>query len=47
MSDWEAVAAVEFRPRSGESDYVRILIADGNWSAVGHHDGRQDISIVN
>jgi len=47
MAEWEAVANVDFRPRSGESDYVFIQDADNNSSSVGRVGGKQTINIYN
>ena len=49
MAEWEAVAAVEFRPRSGESDFIHIRKSSAqnlyNISPVGRQGGQQVITI--
>lgn len=47
MSEWEAVANIDFRERTGEADYVYIKPASGNWSYVGHRGGVQEMGIFN
>lgn len=47
MQLWENVANVDFRPRNGESNYVRIRNASGNSSNVGMEGGEQGIWIFN
>ena len=47
MATWEAVASVEFRPRTDDADYLHIVDSPGNWSFVGMINGRQDIGIHN
>jgi hypothetical protein len=47
MADWEDVANVDFRPRSGEANYVHIQDSTENSSAVGMQGGQQIINIFN
>ena len=47
MADWEAVANIDFRPRSGESDYVHIQDSTVNSSPVGQGSGKRTIKIYN
>lgn len=47
MQLWENVANVDFRPRNGESNYVRIRNSSGNTSNVGMEGGEQGIWILN
>jgi len=47
MAEWEAVANIDFRPRSGESNYVFIQDSDRNSSMVGRVGGQQTINIFN
>ena len=47
MAEWEAVAAVDFRARSGEANYIYIKDDPGNWSFVGMQVGNQEIGIFN
>jgi hypothetical protein len=47
MAAWEAVAAVDFVPRNGESNFLHIQDATGNSSeGVGMAGGRHDIRIA-
>lgn len=47
MAAWEAVATVDFVPRSGESNYLYIFSGTANYSeGIGMAGGRHDISIV-
>lgn len=47
MEAWEAVAGVQFVPRTTEANYVRVIHGSGNWSYVGRIGGPQDLSISN
>jgi len=47
MAEWEAVANIDFRPHSGEYDYVFIQDSDRNSSFVGRIGGKQTINIYN
>ncbi len=47
MDSWEAVAGVQFVPRTTEPNYVNVIHGSGNWSYVGRVGGAQDLSIVN
>jgi hypothetical protein len=47
MADWQAVAPVNFRLRSGEANYVHIQNSGGNNSQIGAQGGRQIINIYN
>jgi len=46
MSEWEAVANVDFRARSGEANYIHIQDSTANNSEVGMAGGQQIINIV-
>ncbi len=46
MVNWEDVAAVDFRPRAGDANFVHIQDDAGNRSHVGMRTGRQDIWIA-
>lgn len=46
MSEWEAVANVDFRARSGEANYIHIQDSTANNSEVGMVGGKQIINIV-
>ena len=45
MDDIEAVTAVRFVPRSGQSDYVQFRKGDGCSARVGHEGGKQHVNI--
>ena len=47
MGEWEAVANVDFLPRSSESDYLFIQKNGWNNSFVGRQGGPQEINILN
>jgi len=47
MAEWEAVAAVHFRPRAGEPNYIQIKNSSGNSAAVGMPGGPQPVNIYN
>ncbi len=47
MDAWEAIADVQFVPRTAESDYVEVISSSGNWSYVGVVGGKQQLSIYN
>jgi len=47
MVGWEAVANVDFRLRTTESDYVRVQNSNFNRSAVGHEGGQQVLEMRN
>ena len=46
MAEWKKVANVNFRLRSGESDYIHIQSANNNSSSVGRQGGQQFINIT-
>jgi hypothetical protein len=46
MAVWEAVANVNWRPRSGDANYVHIQVSDANNSEVGRVGGEQIINYV-
>jgi len=46
MAEWEAVANVDFRARSGDADYIHIQNSTVNSSWVGVVGGRQDVNIA-
>jgi len=45
MAEWEAVANIDFIPRTGHPDYIVIRNSSGNSSAVGRQGGAQWVSI--
>lgn len=47
MDAWEAIADVQFVPRTSESNYVEVISSSGNWSYVGVVGGKQQLSIYN
>jgi len=47
MAEWERVANIDFIERTTQNDWVEILDADNNSSAVGRQGGRQIINIFN
>jgi len=47
MAEWEAVAGVDFIPRTSEIAYINLTNSDGNWSYVGRQGGKQDIGLFN
>lgn len=47
MGEWEAVADIDFRPRTNQADYVYIQNSSGNNSRLGRVGGRQIINIYN
>ncbi|MCB9853692.1 MAG: M12 family metallopeptidase [Phycisphaerales bacterium] len=47
MDAWEAIADVQFIPRTTEINYVEVISGSGNWSYVGQVGGRQQLSIYN
>jgi hypothetical protein len=47
MTEWEAVADVDFRPRNGENDYIHIEDSAFNRSFVGMQGGSQAVEIFN
>lgn len=47
MAEWEAVAGVDFIPRTTETAYINFINSTGNWSYVGRTGGRQDIGMYN
>ena len=47
MAEWKNVANVDFIPRNGHANYVRIQNSTGNNSAVGMQGGEQIINIFN
>lgn len=47
MDAWEAIADVQFVPRTSESNYVEVISGSGNWSYVGMVGGKQQLSIYN
>lgn len=46
MAEWEAVASVDFVPRSDQDDYVHIQASSQNNSMVGFQGSEQIINIV-
>jgi hypothetical protein len=47
MAEWESLANVDFVPRDGENDYIRIIADSANISEfVGHQGGRQRVWIT-
>lgn len=47
MAEWEAVAGVDFVPRTSETAYINLINSTGNWSYVGRTGGKQDIGMYN
>ncbi|KAA3663365.1 MAG: hypothetical protein DWQ04_10870, partial [Chloroflexi bacterium] len=47
MAEWEAVANVDFVPRTNEANYIHIQSSTGNNSRVGMQGGEQIININN
>jgi hypothetical protein len=47
MAEWEAVAGVDFIPRTTETAYINLINSTGNWSYVGRTGGKQDIGMYN
>lgn len=47
MAEWEAVALVEFVPRTGESNYIHIQSSSVNSSFVGRIGGGQTLNMAN
>lgn len=47
MAIWESVANVDFVPRDGQPDYLRIKDAGFNNSYVGPRGGAQIVNIYN
>lgn len=47
MDAWEAIADVQFVPRTSETNYVEVISGSGNWSYVGRVGGKQQLSIYN
>ncbi len=47
MAEWEAVADIDFRPRTSQADYIYIQNSSGNNSQLGKVGGRQIINIYN
>ncbi len=47
MAVWESVANVDFVPRNGQSDYLKIRDANENSSQVGKQGGGQTVNIYN
>jgi hypothetical protein len=45
MAEWEAVAGLDFIPRTTEPNYIYIINSTGNWSYVGQIGGGQEIGI--
>ncbi|MBI5387074.1 MAG: M12 family metallopeptidase [Verrucomicrobia bacterium] len=45
MAEWEAVANVDFRARSGDDNYIHVQDSNVNSSQVGRVGGRQDVNI--
>jgi len=45
MTEWEAVADVDFRPRNGETNYIHIQDSTENSSFVGQIGGEQVVNI--
>lgn len=43
LFDWEEATGVDFVPRDGEADYVRLFNSSRNLSSVGRVGGRQSI----
>ncbi len=46
MAEWEAVALVDFIPRTTESNYIYIRNSTGNSSSVGMVGGGQNLNMV-
>lgn len=47
MAELEAVANVDFVPRTNQADFIRFVDANGNSSFVGVIGGQQDVNIFN
>lgn len=47
MAEWEAVADIDFRARTSQTNYIYIRNSSGNSSSVGRIGGRQYVNIYN
>lgn len=46
MAEWEAVAAVDFVPRTTQTNYIRFVSSTSNSSSVGMVGGMQNVNMV-